>query len=43
MINALVKKEFNSFLSQPVGYLLIFSFLLILGLFLWIFQSLQHF
>ena len=39
MISALVKKEFNSFLSQPVGYLLIFSFLLILGLFLWIFPN----
>lgn len=39
MMNALIKKEFNAFLSHPVGYLLIASFLLILGLFLWIFPN----
>lgn len=39
MMKALIKKEFNTFLSQPVGYLLIFSFLLITGLFLWVFPN----
>ena len=39
MMKALIKKEFNTFLSQPVGYLLIFSFLLMTGLFLWVFPN----
>ena len=39
MMKALIKKEFNTFLSQSVGYLLIFSFLLITGLFLWVFPN----
>ena len=34
---AILKKEFNSFFSTPIGYLVIAVFLVINGLFLWVF------
>ena len=36
---ALFKKEINSFLSSLIGIMVIVVFLLIMGLFLWVFQS----
>ncbi len=34
---AIIKKEFNSFFSSPIGYLVIGVFLILNGLFLWVF------
>ncbi|QTE22810.1 gliding motility-associated ABC transporter permease subunit GldF [Polaribacter cellanae] len=36
---AILKKEFNSFFASPIAYLVIGVFLLINGLFLWIFKN----
>ena len=36
---SILKKEFNSFFSSPIAYLVIGVFLLINGLFLWVFKS----
>ena len=36
---AILKKELNSFFSTPIGYLVIAIFLIINGLFLWVFDS----
>lgn len=36
---ALLKKELNSFFASPIGYLVIAVFLLINGLFLWVFKG----
>ncbi|MCD6544517.1 MAG: gliding motility-associated ABC transporter permease subunit GldF [Flavobacteriaceae bacterium] len=36
---AILKKEFNTFFASPIGYLVIAVFLLINGLFLWIFKG----
>lgn len=36
---ALLKKEINSFFSSPIGYLVIGLFLVVNGLFLWVFQG----
>ncbi|WP_375239319.1 gliding motility-associated ABC transporter substrate-binding protein GldG [Aurantibacter sp.] len=36
---ALLKKEFNSFFASPIGYLVIGLFLLLNGLFLWVFKG----
>ncbi|AOW20054.1 gliding motility-associated ABC transporter permease subunit GldF [Urechidicola croceus] len=36
---AILKKELNSFFSTPIGYLVIAVFLVINGLFLWIFEG----
>jgi gliding motility-associated transport system permease protein len=36
---AIIKKEFNSFFSSPIGYLVIGVFLVINGLFLWVFSG----
>lgn len=36
---AILKKEFNSFFSTPIGYLVIAIFLVINGLFLWVFDG----
>jgi len=36
---AILKKEFNSFFSSPIAYLVIGVFLLINGLFLWVFKG----
>jgi ABC-2 type transport system permease protein len=36
---ALIKREINSFFSSPIGYLVIAVFLIINGLFLWIFSG----
>ncbi|RZS90580.1 gliding motility-associated ABC transporter substrate-binding protein GldG [Aquimarina brevivitae] len=36
---AIIKKEFNSFFSSAIGYLVIAIFLLINGLFLWVFKG----
>ena len=36
---AILKKELNSFFSTPIGYLVITLFLIINGLFLWIFDN----
>ncbi|WP_428741200.1 gliding motility-associated ABC transporter permease subunit GldF [Tenacibaculum sp.] len=36
---ALLKKEFNSFFASPIAYLVIGVFLLINGLFLWVFKD----
>lgn len=36
---ALLKKEINSFFASPIGYLVIALFLLINGLFLWVFSG----
>jgi len=38
-LKAILKKELNSFFSTPIGYLVIAVFLLINGLFLWIFDG----
>ncbi|TVZ55547.1 protein involved in gliding motility GldF [Lutibacter sp. Hel_I_33_5] len=35
----ILKKEFNSFFASPIGYLVISVFLLLNGLFLWIFKD----
>lgn len=39
MIKAIIKKEFNSFFSSPIAYLVIGIFLVINGLFLFIFKD----
>ncbi|MFT5791885.1 MAG: ABC-2 type transport system permease protein, partial [Saprospiraceae bacterium] len=36
---AILKKELNSFFSTPIGYLVIAIFLIINGLFLWVFDN----
>ncbi len=36
---AILKKEFNAFFSTPIGYLVIAVFLVINGLFLWVFDG----
>lgn len=36
---ALIKKEFNTFFTSPIGYLVIGIFLLLNGLFLWVFTG----
>lgn len=36
---AILKKEINSFFSSPIGYLVIAIFLLLNGLFLWVFKG----
>jgi len=36
---ALLKKELNSFFASPIGYLVIASFLVVNGLFLWVFKG----
>lgn len=36
---AIFKKEFNTFFTSPIGYLVIGVFLLINGLFLWVFEG----
>ena len=36
---AVLKKEINSFFSSPIGYLVIGLFLVVTGLFLWVFQG----
>lgn len=36
---AILKKEFNSFFASPIAYLVIGVFLLVNGLFLWVFQD----
>jgi len=36
---AILKKEINSFFSSPIGYLVIALFLLLNGLFLWVFKG----
>ncbi len=36
---AILKKEFNAFFSSPIGYLVIAFFLVINGLFLWVFDN----
>ncbi len=36
---AILKKEINTFFSSPVGYLVITIFLLLNGLFLWLFKG----
>lgn len=36
---ALLKKEINSFFASPIGYLVIAMFLLLNGLFLWVFKG----
>lgn len=36
---ALLKKEFNSFFASPIAYLVIGVFLLVCGLFLWVFKG----
>ncbi len=36
---AILKKEFNTFFASPIGYLVIAVFLLINGLFLWVFKG----
>lgn len=36
---AILKKEFNAFFSSPIGYLVIAVFLVINGLFLWVFDG----
>src|SRR5210317_1188053 len=36
---AILKKELNLFFATPIGYLVIAIFLLINGLFLWVFKS----
>ncbi len=38
----LIKKEINSFFSSPMGYLVIGVFLLINGLFLWVFKGIYN-
>ena len=36
---AILKKEFNSFFASPIAYLVIGIFLLVNGLFLWVFND----
>lgn len=36
---ALIKKEFNSFFASPIGYLVVGVFLVLNGLFLWVFSG----
>ena len=36
---AILKKEFYSFFASPVGYLVIGLFLILNGLFLWVFDN----
>lgn len=36
---AIIKKEFNSFFASPIGYLVIGVFLVLNGLFLWVFSG----
>ncbi len=36
---AILKKEFNSFFASPIGYLVIAIFLVLNGLFLWVFKG----
>ena len=36
---AILKKELNTFFASPIGYLVIFVFLLINGFFLWVFKG----
>ena len=36
---AILKKEINTFFSSPIGYLVIAIFLLLNGLFLWVFKG----
>jgi len=36
---SILKKEFNAFFSTPIGYLVIAVFLIVNGLFLWVFDS----
>jgi ABC-2 type transport system permease protein len=36
---AILKKEFNSFFTSPIGYLVIIVFLVVNGLFLWVFKG----
>ena len=36
---AILKKEINTFFTSPIGYLVIAVFLLLNGLFLWIFKG----
>ncbi|RUA10366.1 MAG: gliding motility-associated ABC transporter permease subunit GldF [Flavobacteriia bacterium] len=36
---AILKKEFNSFFTSPIGYLVISVFLIVNGLFLWVFKG----
>lgn len=38
-MTAILKKEINAFFSSPIGYLVIGLFLVVSGLFLWIFQG----
>ena len=38
-MTAILKKEFNSFFASPIAYLVIGVFLLINGLFLWVFKG----
>jgi len=39
LLFAILKKEINSFFSSPIGYLVIGLFLVITGLFLWVFEG----
>ena len=36
---AILKKEINSFFASPIGYLVIAIFLILNGLFLWVFKG----
>ena len=36
---ALIRKEINGFLNSLIGYIVIFVFLLTIGLFLWVFPD----
>ena len=36
---AILKKEINAFFASPIGYLVIAIFLLLNGLFLWVFKG----
>ena len=36
---AILKKELNAFFATPIGYLVVAVFLLLNGLFLWVFQG----
>ncbi len=38
-MKSILKKELNSFFSSPIGYLVITAYLLINGLFLWVFEG----
>ena len=38
-MKSILKKELNSFFSSPIGYLVITVYLLINGLFLWVFEG----